>query len=129
MASIFTKIINWEIPSYKIYENEKVYAFLDIHPATRGHTLVVPKIEVDYFADVPADYAIALMTAAQTISKALDQATGCKRTQLIIAGRDVPHTHIHLIPSENIGDIRTSDTLTFSDEEMEDIQEKIIACL
>lgn len=129
MASIFTKIINGEIPSYKIYENEKVYAFLDIHPATRGHTLVVPKIEVDYFADVPADYAIALMTAAQTISKALDQATGCKRTQLIIAGRDVPHTHIHLIPSENIGDIRTSDTLTFSDEEMEDIQEKIIACL
>lgn len=129
MWSIFTKIINGEIPSYKIYENEKVYAFLDIHPATRWHTLIVPKIEIDYFSDLPVDYATALMTAAQTISKALDQATGCKRTQLLIAGRDVPHTHIHLIPSKSIEDVRTDKTLELSPEEMKELQEKIISFL
>jgi histidine triad (HIT) family protein len=118
-----------EIPSYKIYEDDMVYAFLDIHPYTRGHTLLVPKTEIDYFADLSSDYATALMTASQTISKALDKATGCKRTQLVIAGRDVPHTHIHLIPSESIDDIRTSDTLTLSDQEMKEIQDKIISFL
>lgn len=127
--TIFSRIIAGEIPSYKIYEDDMVYAFLDIHPHTRGHTLVVPKLEVDYFVDLPADYATALMTASQMISKALDQAIGCKRTQLMIAGRDVPHTHIHLIPSDSIEDIRTSDILTFSDDDMKKIQEKIISCL
>jgi len=127
--TIFSRIIAGGIPSYKIYEDDMVYSFLDIHPHTRGHTLVVPKIEVDYFADLPADYATALMIASQTISKALDQATGCKRTQLLIAGRDVPHTHIHLIPSDSIDDVRTSDTLTLSDDEMKEIQEKIISYL
>jgi histidine triad (HIT) family protein len=127
--TIFSRIIAGEIPSYKIYEDDMVYAFLDIHPYTRGHTLVVPKIEVDYFADLPADYANALMTASQMISKVLDKATGCKRTQLVIAGRDVPHTHIHLIPSESIDDIRKTSTLSLSDDEMKEIQEKIISCL
>ena len=106
-----------------------VYAFLDIHPATRGHTLVVPKIEIDYFADVSAEYMTALIVSSQKIAKALDQATGCKRTQLLIAGRDVPHTHIHLIPSESIDDVRTSDTLSLSDKEMKEIQDKIISYL
>lgn len=129
MVSIFTKIINGEIPSYKIYEDDKVYAFLDIHPYTRGHTLVVPKIEVDYFADVPFEYATALMITAQKIAKSLDQAMECKRTQLVIAGRDVPHTHIHLIPSDSIDDIRRSTTLTLSDEEMKETQEKIVKYL
>ena len=129
MSSIFTKIIANEIPSYKIYEDDKVYAFLDIHPHTRGHTLLVPKTEVDYFADLSEDYMTALMIASQTIAKALDKAIGCKRTQVLIAGRDVPHTHIHLIPSDSIDDVRTSDTLTLSDKEMKEIQEKIISCL
>ncbi len=129
MISIFSRIIANEIPSYKIYEDDMVYAFLDIHPHTRGHTLVVPKIEVDYFADLSEDYMTALMLASQKISKALDQATRCKRTQVLIAGRDVPHTHIHLIPSDSIDDVRTSDTLTLSDEEMKEIQEQIISYL
>jgi histidine triad (HIT) family protein len=73
--TIFSRIISGEIPSYKIYEDDMVYAFLDIHPYTRGHTLVVPKTEVDYFADLSTEYATALMSASQTISKALDQAT------------------------------------------------------
>ncbi len=129
MASLFSRIIANEIPSYKIYEDDKVYAFLDIHPATRGHTLLVPKIEVDYFADLPADYMTALMIVSQKIAKALDKATGCKRTQLLIAGRDVPHAHIHLIPSESIEDIRKTSTLALSDDEMKEIQGKIISCL
>ena len=129
MASLFSRIIANEIPSYKIYEDDKVYAFLDIHPHTRGHTLLVPKTELDYFADLSEDYMTALTLASQKISKALDQATGCKRTQLLIAGRDVPHTHIHLIPSDTIDDVRTSDTLTLSVDEMKEIQEKIISCL
>lgn len=127
MSSIFTKIINQEIPSYKIYEDDLVYAFLDIHPHTRGHTLLVPKIEIDYFADLPEQYSTALMLTSQKISKALDQATNCKRTQILIAGRDVPHTHIHLIPSDSIDDIRTSSTLTLSEDEMQEIQERIIS--
>lgn len=127
--TIFSRIISGEIPSYKIYEDDMVYAFLDIHPYTRGHTLVVPKIEVDYFADLSAEYATALMSVSQTISKALDQATWCKRTQLVIAGRDVPHTHIHLIPSNSIDDIHTNDTLSLNDEEMKEIQISIIASL
>jgi len=126
MASLFSRIIANEIPSYKIYEDDKVYAFLDIHPHTRGHTLLVPKTEVDYFADLSEEYMTGLMIVSQKIAKALDQATGCKRTQLLIAGRDVPHTHIHLIPSDSIGDVRTSDTLSLNDEEMKEIQEKII---
>lgn len=129
MPTIFSRIIQGEIPSYKIYEDEKVYAFLDIHPLTPGHTLLVPKIEIDYFAEIPAEYASALMIAAQKIASALDQATGCKRTQLIIAGRDVPHCHLHLVPSESIQDIRKSETLNLSEQEMKTIQAKIIACL
>ena len=127
--SIFSRIIANEIPSYKIYEDAMVYAFLDIHPHTRGHTLLVPKTERDYFANLSEEYITALIIVAQKISKALDNATGCKRTQVLIAGRDVPHTHIHLIPSNSIDDVRTSDTLTLSDEEMKEIKEKIISCL
>lgn len=127
--SIFSLIINGEIPSYKIYENDKVYAFLDIHPATRGHTIVVPKIEIDYFADLSEEYASALMKASQKITKAIDKATKCKRTQLVIAGWDVPHTHIHLIPSDSINDIRNTEKLSLDDKEMKEIQEEIISFL
>lgn len=126
MPSIFSRIIAGEIPCYKIYEDEKVFAFLDIHPLTLGHTLVVPKIEVDYFADLPADYAAALMLASQKIAHALDQATGCQRTQMVIAGRDVPHTHLHLVPSESIADIRKAETLSLTSEEMTVIQSQIL---
>ena len=129
MASLFSRIISNEIPSYKIYEDDKVYAFLDIHPHTRGHTLLVPKMEIDYFADLSEEYMTALMIVSQKIAKVLDQATGCKRTQVLIAGRDVPHTHIHLIPSDSIDDVRTSDTLTLSNDEMKETQEKIVSYL
>lgn len=125
--SIFSRIIAGEIPCYKIYENEKVFAFLDIHPLTKGHTLLVPKIEVDYFAEVPADYAQELFLVAQKIALALDRSMWSKRTQLVIAGWDVPHTHLHLVPSENMEDIRKTQTLELSESEMLEIQQKILA--
>lgn len=106
-----------------------VYAFLDIHPATRGHTLVVPKIEIDYFAEIPAEYMTALIVVSQKIAKALDKATGCTRIQLVIAGRDVPHTHLHLVPSDSIADIQRSEKLSLSEEELKEIQQSIIEYL
>lgn len=129
MSTLFSRIITGEIPSYKIYEDELVYAFLDIHPLCPGHTLLVPKIEVDYFAQVPAEYASALMLASQKIAQALDKATGCKRTQLMIAGRDIPHCHLHLVPSESIGDIRKAETFSLSDIQMKSIQAQILKFL
>ena len=100
MASIFTKIIEGEIPSYRVYQDERTFAFLDINPARPGHTLVVPRAEVPYLFDLePADYA-ALWDAARTVSAALQQATGCERVVVIVYGADVPHAHIHLIPLE-----------------------------
>ena len=126
MVTIFSRIIAGEIPSYKIYEDELVYAFLDIHPLTLGHTLLIPKIEEPYFANLPQNYASALMLTAQKLAQALDRATWCKRTQLMIAGRDVPHTHLHLIPSNSIHDLRKEETLDLSPEEMKEMQSQIL---
>ena len=129
MASIFSSIIAGEIPSYKIYEDELVYAFLDIHPLTPGHTLLIPKIEEPYFANLPQNYASALMLTAQKLAQALDKATWCQRTQLMIAGRDVSHTHLHLIPSNSMHDLRKEETLNLTPEEMKEIQSQILTFL
>lgn len=98
MASIFTKIIRGEIPSYKIAENEDCYAFLDINPVAKGHTLVVPKVEVDYLFDLDDATLHQLMSFAKPIAKAIDRAFGTIRTGVIVEGLLVPHAHIHLIP-------------------------------
>ncbi|KPP97118.1 MAG: histidine triad (HIT) family protein [Bacteroidetes bacterium HLUCCA01] len=98
MASIFTKIINGEIPSYKIAENEHYYAFLDINPAAKGHTLVVPKLETDYLFDLPDEVLGGLMQFAKPIARALDAAFQPIRTGVIVEGLEVPHAHVHLIP-------------------------------
>ena len=91
--------------------------------------MVVPKIEIDYFADVPLEYMTALMAPCQKIAKALDKATDCTRTQVLIAGRDVPHTHIHLVPSDSIDDVQRKEKLSLTDEEFKEIQKKIISYL
>ena len=105
MASIFTKIINGEIPCYKVAENEHCLAFLDIAPRTKGHTLVVPKKEVDQLFDLPeADYN-ELMKFAKQIAKAIKSAVPCKRVGVTVIGLEVPHAHIHLIPLENAEDM------------------------
>ena len=95
--SIFTKIINGEIPSYKIYEDDKTYAFLDINPETKGHTLVVPKLQVDKIYDLPDEDYEALLRTAKKLSKHLEAKTG-QRTLWKVIGTDVPHAHIHLEP-------------------------------
>lgn len=126
MSTIFSRIIAGEIPSYKIYENEYVYAFLDINPINLGHTLVVPKVEVDYFIDLEEPYYGALFQAAKKISRALQNATNCKRVGTIIAGRDVPHVHYHLVPMFAYNDLDPSKGMKRTDEEMKDMQSKII---
>lgn len=98
MASIFTKIIQGEIPSYKIAETEDYYAFLDIRPLVKGHVLAVPKMEVDYIFDLPEEVLSGLMTFAQKVSKAIEAVVPCKRVGVLVVGTEVPHAHIHLIP-------------------------------
>lgn len=98
MATIFTKIINGEIPCHKIAEDEHHIAFLDINPVSEGHTLVVPKDEIDYLFDLPDKRLTSLMLFAKKIAHVLDRAMGCMRTGVIVEGLEVPHAHIHLIP-------------------------------
>jgi histidine triad (HIT) family protein len=130
MASIFSKIIAGEIPGYKIAENEKFYAFLDIFPSALGHTLVVPKIEVDRLFDLPADYLDGMLTFAQPIAKAIQQAFGCDRVNIITVGFEVPHAHIHLLPMNGMSDANMlSRKIKIKPEELKAVQEKILAQL
>lgn len=96
--TIFSRIIKGEIPCYKIAENDHFFAFLDIRPVRPGHTLVIPKSELDYLFDLNASTLQGLIAFAQPIAKAIDQATGCMRTGVVVEGLEVPHAHIHLIP-------------------------------
>lgn len=98
MATIFTRIIRGEIPSYKIAENDRYFAFLDINPVQPGHTLIVPKVETDYLFDVQDDILSGILTFAKPVAKAIDRAMGTIRTGLVVEGLEVPHAHIHLIP-------------------------------
>ena len=98
MATIFTKIINGDIPCYKIAENDQFIAFLDINPVAVGHTLVVPKTEVDYIFNLADSELTQILIFAQKVAKAIDEVTGCIRTGIIVEGLEVPHAHIHLIP-------------------------------
>jgi histidine triad (HIT) family protein len=126
--TIFSKIVAGEIPSYKIAEDEKHFAFLDINPLTEGHTLVIPKKEVDYIFDLSPDELAGLTVFAQKVSKAIAQTIACKRVAMIVLGLEVPHVHIHLIPinSEKDSDFRKT-KLKLSKEEFEDIAKKIRA--
>jgi len=126
--SIFTKIINGEIPSYKIAEDDKFYAFLDISPLTPGHTLVVPKQEIDKFFDLPPEYMGSLLLFAQPIAKAIEKSFRCKRCGIAVIGLEVPHAHLHLVPINNADDLNfTRPKLSLSKEEMKACQEKILS--
>ena len=105
MSSIFTKIINGEIPSYKVAESEYCYAFLDINPLAKGHTLVVPKKEVDYIFDVEDELYTELMLFAKRVGKALEKVVPCERIGVTVIGLEVPHAHVHLIPINGINDM------------------------
>ena len=105
MASIFSKIIAGEIPCYKIAEDERFIAFLDVFPVARGHVLVVPKVEVDKIFDVSTEVLAAWLPFAQPIAKAIEQAFPCNRCGISVVGLEVPHAHMHLIPINTIGDM------------------------
>lgn len=99
MSSIFTKIIRGEIPSHKVYEDDQTFAFLDINPRSAGHTLVVPKTEVDELFDLPAEDFDALWASVRIVGEGIKRAIGCDRVFVMVIGIDVPHAHVHLIPS------------------------------
>lgn len=105
MASIFTKIINGEIPSYKIAEDDQFYAFLDINPLAKGHTLVIPKKETDYIFDTDDDVLASMMVFAKKVGLAIEENIPCKRIGIAVLGLEVPHAHIHLIPINSVYDI------------------------
>ena len=105
MSSIFTKIIKGEIPSYKVAEDENYYAFLDINPNAKGHTLVIPKKEVDKLFDLDTEIYTGLMQFAYKVAKALEKTIACKRIGMSVVGLEVPHAHVHLIPINRVSDI------------------------
>ncbi|HMU78585.1 MAG: HIT family protein [Bacteroidia bacterium] len=126
MATIFTKIINGEIPAYKIDENDKYLAFLDINPIAMGHVLVIPKREVDYIFNLEDEELAGLMAFSKQISKALIQAVPCKRIGVTVIGLEVPHTHIHLVPINNVDDMNFGKPkLKLTNEQLELIRLKI----
>jgi len=128
MASIFTKIIKGEIPSYKVAEDENFYAFLDINPLSKGHTLVVPKQEVDYIFDLEDEYLGALHIFSKKVSKAISAVIPSKRIGIVVYGLDVPHAHIHLIPLIVGNEINFNrEKLKLTSEEMAKIANKILA--
>ena len=101
MATIFTKIINGEIPSYTIAETADYYAFLDIRPLVKGHVLVIPKMEIDYIFELPDEVLAGLMVFAKKVSKAVEAVVACKRVGIMVIGTEVPHAHIHLVPFQS----------------------------
>jgi histidine triad (HIT) family protein len=105
MASIFSKIVAGDIPCYKIAENEEFFAFLDIHPLTKGHTLVIPKAETDYIFDIDDEALGRMMIFAKKVAVALKKAIPCKRVGIAVVGFEVPHAHIHLIPIDKESDM------------------------
>ena len=118
MATIFSRIIEGEIPSYRIHEDDLFYAFLDINPLAKGHTLVVPKVETDYLFDLDDDMIGGMMIFARKVALAIDKTMDCKRVGVAVLGLEVPHAHIHLVPINGLHDIEFSrPKLSFTDEE------------
>ncbi len=130
MSTLFTKIVNGEIPCYKIAEDENYLAFLDISPLAIGHTLVIPKKEIDYIFNLDDELLAGLHLFSKKVAKALEKAIPCKRIGVAIIGLEVPHTHIHLIPLQTVQDINFSrEKMVVSKEILEETAKKIVAKL
>ena len=126
MATIFTKIIKGEIPSYRIAEDENFYAFLDINPLKAGHTLVVPKKETDYIFDIDDEQLAAMILFSKKIAAAIKNSYPCNRVAVIVLGLEVPHAHIHLIPMDTMEDVNFKNPkLKFTPEEFKEIAGRI----
>ncbi|RZJ73876.1 HIT family protein [Flavobacterium sp.] len=128
--SIFTKIINGELPAYKITEDENYLAFLDINPNAKGHTLCIPKKEVDKIFDLDSDEFLGLMKFSRRVAKALESAVDCKRVGMAVIGLEVPHAHVHLIPLNHMDEMRFEQKVKLTPEEFEqvvkDVREKLL---
>lgn len=129
MASIFTRIVNGEIPSYKIAETKDYLAFLDVRPQQRGHTLVIPKKEIDYIFDMDDSLLKGMMVFAKKVAKAIEKTVPCKRIGIAVVGLEVPHAHIHLMPINTVSDLGFTKSFNMSAEEMKDLAAQIAANL
>lgn len=126
MPSIFSRIINGEIPAWKVAESEHFLAFLDVNPLAKGHTLIVPKVETDYFFDLSDEEISGIMLFSKKVASALRSTLPCLRIGMSVIGLEVPHAHIHLVPLNNMGDINFSNSrLNLSAEEMEAVAASI----
>lgn len=128
--TIFSKIIKGEIPSYKIAENDRFFAFLDIFPLREGHTLVIPKIEVDNLFDLDESYLSEMLVFAKPIAKAIEKSFRCNRCGITVIGLEVPHAHVHLIPINSSNDLNfTQSKSKASDEHLKEVQQRILSHL
>ena len=128
--TLFSKIIRGEIPSYKIAENEKFFAFLDVFPLREGHVLVIPKVEVDNLFDLEEDYLSGILSFARPIAKAIEKAFPCNRCGISVIGLEVPHAHIHLVPINSSNDLNfTQPKPKAADKDLETAQQKILSFL
>ena len=125
MSSIFTKIVNGEIPSYKIAEDENYLAFLDVNPNATGHTLCIPKQEINKIFDMEEDLYLGLMKFSRKVAKAVEKTVPCKRIGLAVVGLEVPHTHVHLIPLHDMDDMRFQRKVSLTKEEFEELTRAI----
>lgn len=125
MASIFTKIINNEIPAYKVAEDDQFIAFLDVNPNSKGHTLCVPKVEIDKIFDMGEHLYLQLMQFSRKVAIAIEKTVPCKRVGMAVVGLEVPHVHVHLIPLNDMDDMRFSKKVSMSDEEFKALADAI----
>jgi histidine triad (HIT) family protein len=126
MPSVFARIVKGEIPSYKVAEDDDYYAFLDINPLVKGHTLVIPKKEIDYIFDIDSDSYAGLWVFARKVAKAIEKVIPCKRVGVAVLGMEVPHAHIHLVPLQSESDMNfRNPKLKLSDNEMKTIADSI----
>jgi histidine triad (HIT) family protein len=129
MSSIFTKIVSGEIPCYKIAEDENYLAFLDVNPNAKGHTLCIPKQEINKIFDMEEEHYLGLMKFSRTIAKALEKSVECKRIGVAVVGLEVPHVHVHLIPLQDMDDMRFQRKTSLSVEEFQELAEQITSNL
>lgn len=129
MSSIFTKIVKGEIPCYKIAEDDNYFAFLDINPNAKGHTLCIPKVEVDKIFDLDEELYLGLMQFSRKVAKAIEKTVPCNRIAISVIGIEVPHAHVHLIPLNTMEDIRFHKKVALSKDEFENLAQEIRANL
>lgn len=125
MASIFTKIVNGEIPAYKVAEDDNYLAFLDVNPNAKGHTLCIPKQEINKIFDMEEEHYLGLMKFSRKVAKALEKTVPCKRVGVAVVGLEVPHVHVHLIPLNNMDEMRFIDKIKLEKEEFEELAKQI----